>query len=79
MNANFKDTMKILEILQKQSVEKAKKFLENPDKAMADALRKFGIASRSEVEALEARIEALERELKGQGRTDKKPRAAQRQ
>lgn len=73
--AQAKDSMKVLDALQKEGVARARALLHVPSKDLAQkltnekvvaSLRKIGLASRSEVRELEKKVEELAAELRTQ-------------
>lgn len=70
--AQAKDSVAVLEALQKEGVARAKEYL-NSEKAslltnekIASTLKKFGLATRAEVRDLEKKVEELASELRSQ-------------
>jgi hypothetical protein len=70
-----KDSLKILEALQKEGVARARSLMHLPSKDLAKqltnekiiaSLKKLGLATRSEVRDLEKRVEELASELRTQ-------------
>jgi len=67
-----KDSLKVLEMLEKEAVAKAREFVKIPNGAdrmkmtndkILSSLKKLGLATREEVQTLEAKIEKLEHDL----------------
>jgi polyhydroxyalkanoate synthesis regulator phasin len=60
-----KDSLKLLETLEKEALAKARSFvkLPNPDDRILAGLRKLGVATQAEVEELKVRVEELEARL----------------
>lgn len=68
-----RESLKVLETIEKETLEKAKRFVRIPeaevrkrlsnDKILT-SLKKIGVATRSEVNNLESRLEALESQLR---------------
>lgn len=70
--AQAKDSVQVLEALQKEGMARAKEFM-NSEKAsqmandkLVSTLKKLGLATRTEVRDLEKKVEELASELRGQ-------------
>lgn len=70
--AQAKDSVQVLEALQKEGVARAKEYI-NSEKAsqvanekLVSTLKKLGLATRTEVRDLEKKVEELATELRGQ-------------
>ncbi|MGE4232223.1 MAG: hypothetical protein AB7F43_02740 [Bacteriovoracia bacterium] len=68
-----KESVKVLETLQKEGISKVISILPSPDdtkkmtnEKIVSSLRKLGLATRSEVEELEKKVENLASELRSQ-------------
>jgi small-conductance mechanosensitive channel len=73
--AQAKESVKVLEALQKEGMARARSMMHLPSKDQAQkmtndkivaSLRKLGLATRSEVRDLEKKVEELASELRGQ-------------
>jgi polyhydroxyalkanoate synthesis regulator phasin len=84
-----KESLKLLEALEKQTIQRAKTFVRNPlpprstrltNERILTSLRALGIASRQEVRELAERVSRLEAEIQSlqlaAASTPRKPRAA---
>jgi branched-subunit amino acid aminotransferase/4-amino-4-deoxychorismate lyase len=66
-----RESLKLLETLEKETLAKARTFVRNPIKVdrnterLAASLKSLGFATRAEVERLEGRIEELQAEVTG--------------
>lgn len=61
-----KDSVKVLEALQKEGISRAKNYIHFPDEKIAAALRKMGFATKEDLRELNDRMEDLASELRSQ-------------
>lgn len=72
MLSQARESLKLLETLEKETIAKARTFVRKPlganrkrltNEKILTSLRSLGVATRSEVEALERRVDALQNEI----------------
>jgi hypothetical protein len=82
-----KESLKILETLEKETLAKARSFVKIPTSAerrrltndrILNSLKKLGVATRSEVDTLEERIQKLESALNSRKEPNKEHRSTTR-